>query len=162
MFWPQRRLLADELAFVPGLSLRRRGHRLCLNLHGHPPGLVRHDQDAEPACFNEQPTSVFDALPLCGPEVRARWTRLTQSGNFDVSMAPRKRLLRRQFLSRPTEMGFDEPQLLVHRPRDLGEHVGCAPIAPSGCSRLCPRAPPYRTGPTPTPQTPISVFRRDR
>jgi DNA polymerase IV len=38
--------------------------------------------------------------------------------------------------ARPAEMGFDEPQLLVRRPRDVGEHVGCARIAPSGCSRL--------------------------
>ena len=29
-------------------------------------------------------------------------------------------------------MGFDEAQLLVRRPRDFGEHVGCARIAPSG------------------------------
>ena len=79
MFWPQRRLLADELALVPGISSRRRGHRLCLNLHGYPPGLVRHDQDAEAACPNEQRTSAFDALRL--PEVRARRTRLTQSGD---------------------------------------------------------------------------------
>ena len=29
-------------------------------------------------------------------------------------------------------MGFDEPQLLIPRRRDFGEHVGCARIAPSG------------------------------
>jgi len=29
-------------------------------------------------------------------------------------------------------MGFDKPQLLVRRPRDFGEQVGCARIAPSG------------------------------
>ena len=29
-------------------------------------------------------------------------------------------------------MGFDEPQLLVRRPRDFGEHAGCARMAPGG------------------------------
>lgn len=53
MFWPQWRLLADELALVPGLASRRRGHRLRLTLHGHPPGLVRRDQDAGTACPHE-------------------------------------------------------------------------------------------------------------
>src|SRR5258707_15620431 len=58
MFWPQRRLPADEFAFVPGLSSRCRRHRLRLNFHGHPPGLVKRDkEDAGPAAPNEQPTS---------------------------------------------------------------------------------------------------------
>ena len=88
MFWPQRRLLADELSLVPGLASRRRGHRLRFRFHGHPPGLVRRDQDAGRACPDEQPTSAFDALPSCGcPQVRARRPRLTRIRTFGLGIA---------------------------------------------------------------------------
>ena len=65
MFWPQRWFLADELALVPRLSPRRCGRGLRLHLHGHPPGLVRRDQDAGPGTCNEQAMSAFDVLPPC-------------------------------------------------------------------------------------------------
>src|SRR5438270_14063033 len=66
MLWPQRRPLANEFALISGLSSRCRGCRLRLDLDGHPPWLVRRDQDARPACPNEQPTSAVEALPSCG------------------------------------------------------------------------------------------------
>ena len=72
----------------PGLSSRRRGHRLRLNLHGHLPGLVRRDRDAGPACPNEQPTSAFDAVPSCGCQKSARRTRLTQSRHSNLASIP--------------------------------------------------------------------------
>ena len=68
-------------------------------------------------------------------------------------------------------MGFDEPQLLVRRPQDFGEHVGCARIAPSGArihvgahrrtelgqrhgTEVVAWVGEVWTGPRPTPQTP--------
>jgi hypothetical protein len=77
MFWPQWRLLADEFALVPRLPSRRRGHRLRLNLHSHPPGLVRRDQDAGPLPLTRAHFSFRRTPVLRLPEVRVRRTRLT-------------------------------------------------------------------------------------
>jgi hypothetical protein len=43
-------------------------------------------------------------------------------------------------------MSFDEPQLFIRRPRDFGEHVGCARIAQRRAHRLIELGRPPHAG----------------
>src|SRR5215472_16288936 len=90
MFWPQRRLLADDLALVPGLNSRLRGDRLCLNVHGHPRELMRPDQDAGLAGANERRPLSYASVLWSQRESRLLRTLSVESpGGISPPGAPR-------------------------------------------------------------------------